>query len=272
MAHDNKTVVITGGNRGIGADITRRFLGCGYLVVNVSRQTPDFSHERLVNYTADLADEPATRKVGLEIARRHAVTSFIHNAGVIRPDLLDAVKLEDLDYLTRLHIGSAITLAQQFVPAMRRAQFGRIVFISSRGVLGLVTRTNYAATKAGQIGITRTWALELAKDGITVNCVAPGPIVTDMFHELVPEDSEQKDRIAQSVPVRRLGTPRRRRPSGQIPVRARKRFHHRTDLVYMRRRQPGSTCPVTHPVSSRPGGSDSGLFCFLGFLTRAQGR
>ena len=55
--------------------------------------------------------------------------------------------------------------------------------------------------------MVRTWALELAKDGITVNCVAPGPIVTDMFHELVPEDSEQKGRIAQSVPVKRLGTP-----------------------------------------------------------------
>lgn len=207
MTQVNNTAVITGGNRGIGADITRRFLDSGYLVVNISRQTPEFSHERLVNYTADLADEQVTREVGSEIAQNHAVTNFIHNAGVIRPDLLENVKLEDLDYLTQLHLGSAITLVQQFIPAMRKAQFGRIILISSRGVLGLVTRTNYAATKAGQIGITRTWALELAKDGITVNCVAPGPIVTDMFHELVPEDSEQKDRIAQSVPVKRLGTP-----------------------------------------------------------------
>ena len=207
MTQDHKTAVITGGNRGIGADITRRLLDSGYLVVNISRQAPEISHERLVNYTADLANEQATREVGSEIAQNHAVTNFIHNAGVIRPDLLEDVKLEDLDYLTQLHIGSAITLAQQFIPAMRSAQFGRIILISSRGVLGLVTRTNYAATKAGQIGITRTWALELAKDGITVNCVAPGPIVTDMFHELVPEESEQKDTIAQSVPVKRLGTP-----------------------------------------------------------------
>ena len=207
MAQDTKTAVVTGGNRGIGADITRRFLDSGYLVVNISRQAPEFSHERLVNYTADLADAQATGEVGAEIAQNHDVTNFVHNAGVIRPDLLEDVKLEDLDYLTQLHVGSAITLAQQFIPAMRSAQFGRIVLISSRGVLGLVTRTNYAATKAGQIGITRTWALELARDGITVNCVAPGPIVTDMFHELVPEESEQKDRIAESVPVKRLGTP-----------------------------------------------------------------
>ena len=207
MTQNTNIAVVTGGNRGIGADITRRFLDSGYQVVNISRQAPEFTHERLINYTADLADMQTTQQVGSEIAQHYAVTHFVHNAGVIRPDLLDDVKLEDLDYLTQLHIGSAITLAQQFIPAMRAAQYGRIILISSRGVLGLVTRTNYAATKAGQIGITRTWALELAKDGITVNCVAPGPIVTDMFHELAPEESEQKDRIAQSVPVKRLGTP-----------------------------------------------------------------
>ena len=206
MTDNNKVVVITGGNRGIGADITRRFLDDGYRVINISRQTPEFSHERLTNYVADLADKQATTDIAADIAQAHTVTNFIHNAGVIRPALLEDVQLDDLDYLTQLHLGSAITLAQQFVPAMRAAQFGRIILISSRGVLGLVTRTNYAATKAGQIGMVRTWALELAKDGITVNCVAPGPIVTDMFHELVPEDSEQKTNIAQSIPVKRLGT------------------------------------------------------------------
>lgn len=207
MTENGKTVVITGGNRGIGADLTRRFLDDGFQVVNISRKAPDFSHERLSNYEADLADRSAAARVGAAIAAERKAMYFVHNAGVIRPDLLEDVKLEDLDYLTELHIGSAIVLAQCFTPAMRAEGFGRIVLISSRGVLGLVTRTNYAATKAGQIGLTRTWALELAAAGITVNCVAPGPIVTDMFHDLVPEDSEQKTRIAQSVPVKRLGTP-----------------------------------------------------------------
>ena len=203
---NTKVVVVTGGNRGIGEDITKRFLENDYRVVNISRQEPKFEHENLETMILDLADREGTEKVAKEIAAKHKVTTFIHNAGVIRPDLLEDVKLEDLDYLTQLHIGSAITLSQAFTPAMREAQFGRIVLISSRGVLGLVTRTNYAATKAGQIGLVRTWALELAKDGITVNAVAPGPIVTDMFHELVPEESEQKQKIAESVPVKRLGT------------------------------------------------------------------
>ena len=204
-SNTTKTMVITGGNRGIGEDITHRFLDAGYKVINISRQEPTFSHENMETFIADLADRDTTQEIANQIAENNEVTSFIHNAGVIRPDLLDDVKLEDLDYLTQLHIGSAITLSQSFLPAMRKNHFGRIVLISSRGVLGLVTRTNYAATKAGQIGLVRTWALELAKDGITVNAVAPGPIETDMFHELVPENSEQKSKIADSVPVKRVG-------------------------------------------------------------------
>lgn len=202
-----QTVVITGGNRGIGADITQRFLDQGHHVINVSLHTPDFEHELLQTYPVDLSDTAATVEVAEEIATQNQVTTFIHNAGVIKPDLLEDVKLDDLEYLTRLHLGSAISFTQCFIPAMRESRFGRIVLISSRGVLGLATRTSYSATKAGQIAMTRTWALELAKDGITVNSIAPGPIETDMFHELVPADSPRKQQIAESVPVRRLGTP-----------------------------------------------------------------
>jgi NAD(P)-dependent dehydrogenase (short-subunit alcohol dehydrogenase family) len=80
--------------------------------------------------------------------------------------------------------------------------------ISSRGALGLATRSAYAATKAGMIGLARTWALELAAEGITVNVVAPGPIRgTEMFHDVVPADSGREQRLAAAIPVRRLGTP-----------------------------------------------------------------
>ena len=204
-AQNTKVALVTGGNRGIGEDISKRFLHQGYHVINISRQAPKFKHENLETIILDLADREATEQAAKKIADRHKVTTFIHNAGVIRPDLLEDVTLDDLDYLTQLHIGSAITLSQSLIPAMRAAQFGRIVLISSRGVLGLVSRTNYAATKAGQIGLIRTWALELAKDGITVNAVAPGPIETDMLHELAPKESEKKQQIVASIPVKRLG-------------------------------------------------------------------
>ena len=113
---------------------------------------------------------------------------------------------DDLQALSQLHLGAAITLVQAALPAMKRNRFGRIVLMSSRGALGLATRTAYAATKAGMIGMARTWALELAGDGITVNVVAPGPISdTEMFHGIVPEDSEREKALAAAIPVKRLG-------------------------------------------------------------------
>jgi 3-oxoacyl-[acyl-carrier protein] reductase len=88
---------------------------------------------------------------------------------------------------------------------MKAAGFGRVVLVSSRAVLGLPTRTAYAATKAGMLGMARTWALELAPQGITVNVVAPGPIETDNFYSVVPRGSAQVEHIDSSIPVKRLG-------------------------------------------------------------------
>jgi NAD(P)-dependent dehydrogenase (short-subunit alcohol dehydrogenase family) len=88
---------------------------------------------------------------------------------------------------------------------MRARHFGRVILLSSRAALGLATRTNYSATKAGMLGMARTWALELGADGITVNVVAPGPIRTDMFYDVVQAGSDKERQLAASVPVRRLG-------------------------------------------------------------------
>ncbi|NNM00562.1 MAG: SDR family oxidoreductase, partial [Gammaproteobacteria bacterium] len=129
------------------------------------------------------------------------------NAGVIRPALLPDVNLDDFDYLSALHVGAAMILAQAALPAMKASGFGRIVNISSRAALGLATRSSYSATKAALLGLTRTWALELAQFGITANAIAPGPVETDQFHELIPADSPKKAQVAAAVPVGRLGTP-----------------------------------------------------------------
>ena len=89
---------------------------------------------------------------------------------------------------------------------MKAARFGRIVLISSRAALGLQTRTSYSATKAGLIGMARTWALELGPSGITVNVVSPGPIAdTEMFESVMKPESERAQKLAKSIPVGRLG-------------------------------------------------------------------
>jgi NAD(P)-dependent dehydrogenase (short-subunit alcohol dehydrogenase family) len=129
----------------------------------------------------------------------------VHNAGVIRPALLPEVKLEDFQALANLHLAAAISLVQAALPSMKQAGYGRVVLVSSRAVLGLPTRTSYSATKAGMLGLARTWALELAPLGVTVNVVAPGPVRTANFHGVVPEGSPQVERVAQAIPVKRLG-------------------------------------------------------------------
>ena len=204
LTHEH--IVVTGGSTGIGAAICDAFLAQGLSVINLSRRPLERANDRLLNVELDLSDRAATERVAQDIASRFSVTGLIHNAGLIRADLVEDVKLDDLDYLSQVHIGAAITLTQAFIPAMKAAGFGRIVLITSRAALGLQTRTSYTATKAGMMGMARTWALELGAFGITVNTVAPGPIQdTEMFAAVVPEGSEKIPSMAASIPVKRLG-------------------------------------------------------------------
>ncbi len=203
---DRGSALVTGGSTGIGEAICRHLLDAGYDVISLARRKAPFTHDRLTSVEVDLTDRTATRQAAQEICAQHNVLNVVHNAGIIRPALLADVKLQDLDYLTNLHLAAVLIIVQEALPAMKKAGYGRIVNISSRAALGLETRSVYSATKSGMLGLTRTWALELAPSGITVNAVSPGPIVTDMFHELVPADSSKKTSLAGSIPVRRLGT------------------------------------------------------------------
>lgn len=199
--------VVTGGSAGIGRAVVERLVDADYEVISLDVQPPTLAHPRFHSLRVDLTDPVATAKAAEDIARAHAVTTVIHNAGVIRPALLADVKLQDLNALVNLHLSAAITLTQAALPAMQAAGYGRVVLVSSRAVLGLPARTAYSGTKAAMLGMARTWALELAPQGITVNVVAPGPIKTANFHGIVPEGSPQVERIAQAIPVKRLGQP-----------------------------------------------------------------
>lgn len=207
MSGAGRTALVTGGSAGIGLAIVDRLLEDGFTVLSLARRTGARSHARLIDVEVDLLDAAATAQCAREIADQHAVTHLVHNAGVIWPKLLEEVELSDLQGLTQLHLGAAISLVQASLPAMRRAGRGRIVLMSSRAATGLQTRTAYSATKSGMIGMARTWALELAPAGITVNVVAPGPIQTDMFHDVIPKGSPKVAEVAARIPVQRLGTP-----------------------------------------------------------------
>jgi len=200
-----KIALVTGASAGIGHSIGQHLLADGYRVLNLSRRPSIDRHDALIDIPVDLSDPAATREAIADLAGRYAITTLIHNAGVIRPAPIEEVDLEDVDYVSRLHLHAGIILLQRVLPAMKQAGFGRVVLVGSRAMLGLQTRSGYAATKAGQVGLVRTWALELGRYGITANIVAPGPIVTDMFTEVMPEDSDRARQLAASIPVGRLG-------------------------------------------------------------------
>ena len=200
-----KVAAVTGGSAGIGKAICEDLLAQGYEVVSLALQRCDIDHPKLHSIEVDLMDRAAAARAMHDLVQRFEVTTVVHNAGVIRPALIADVKLQDLDALVELHLASAIQLVQAALPAMRARRFGRVVLLSSRAAVGAASRTVYSATKAALMGMARTWTLELAGDGITVNVVAPGPIRTDMFYEVIPAGSDKERALAASVPVKRLG-------------------------------------------------------------------
>lgn len=198
--------LVTGTSSGIGEEVAKRMLAKGWRVVGLARSRPDWTHDLFEAVEVDLLDEAATREVASELASRPAFTHAVHNAGLVWPNLVEDVKPEEVAGLTRLHVIAPLMLTQAILPKMRAARFGRIVFVTSRASMGVPTRTAYAATKAGVHGMARTWALELGPEGITVNVVAPGPILTGNFWGIVPKGSEREHAIAAQLPARRLGT------------------------------------------------------------------
>lgn len=199
--------VVTGASAGIGEAIASRLLDDGHTVVALQRRPPSLRHERLHHREVDLADAASAMAVAREIAERYPVRYLVNNAGANRPALLEDATIEDLDYSIALNVRAAMILIKAFAPSMRAAQFGRIVSMSSRAVLGKTQRTVYSAAKAALIGMTRTLSLELAGDGITVNAVAPGPVATALFDNGHPLGSEKRQRVIESIPVKRVGTP-----------------------------------------------------------------
>jgi len=202
-----EAAVVTGASSGIGEACARRLLDQGVTVITLQRSAPRLKHPNLHFRPIDLADMPATRALAQELAAEFPVRYLVNNAGANRPALLEDATIDDLQYVTAVTVGAAMLLTQAFAPNMRQAQFGRIVNISSRAIMGKTSRTVYASAKAALIGMTRTVACEVGGDGVTVNTVIPGPVASDLFNRGHPEGSAKRKTVIDGIIVKRVGTP-----------------------------------------------------------------
>jgi NAD(P)-dependent dehydrogenase (short-subunit alcohol dehydrogenase family) len=201
-----RTFLVTGASQGIGLAISGRLARAGHHVVGLARRAewPDFPGTLVA---VDLADGAATAAALDRLAAQYRFDGLVNNVGLVRPQGLGSIDLDDMDEVLGLNLRPAVQAAQAILPHMRAQAWGRIVNIASLTVLGAPERTVYAGAKAALIAFARTWALELATTGITVNAVAPGPTETELFRTNNPRGSAGEERYLKAVPMGRFGQP-----------------------------------------------------------------
>jgi 3-oxoacyl-[acyl-carrier protein] reductase len=213
---ENQNAIVTGAGRGIGHAIAVRLASEGARVACVSRSEenakrtadelnaarPDLAKA----YAVDVADHAAVQKVAAQILQDFGkIDILVNNAGVTRDALAMRMSIEDWDTVINTNLRGAFNFTQAILRSMVKQRNGRIINISSViGLIGNAGQTNYAASKAGLIGLTKSLARELASRNITVNAVAPGFITTNMTAGL---SDEIKNTIQSKIPLGKTGTP-----------------------------------------------------------------
>jgi len=204
VSEQGRSVLVTGGNRGIGRAIAEAFLAQGDRVAVTTRNggAPDGA----LDVRCDVTDPAAVEAAFAEVEAAHGpVEVLVANAGVTRDTLVLRMSEDDWAAVLETNLTGSFRVAKRAAKGMLRLRRGRIVFISSVvGLLGSAGQVNYAASKAGLVGMARSLARELGSRSITANVVAPGFVDTDMTDVLT---DEQKATIKQQVPLGRTATP-----------------------------------------------------------------
>ncbi|MEI8195219.1 MAG: 3-oxoacyl-[acyl-carrier-protein] reductase [Phycisphaerae bacterium] len=212
---EKRIAYVTGGSRGIGEAIVMALAAQGFQVVAVARNRDKL--EAVVKAAADkggtveaLAVDVANSKeltasIEQVIEKHGRLDVLVNNAGITRDGLFMRMEDQDFDDVINTNLRSAFVACRAAARTMIRAKWGRIINISSvAGIIGNAGQVNYAASKAGLIGMTKSIARELAGKSVTANCVAPGFTTTDMTDILPPQI---KEKVLEVIPLKRFGTP-----------------------------------------------------------------
>jgi len=208
---DKKIVFITGVSRGIGLEIAKNFVNEGYFVIGTSRSKFDLSKvlnsENCLHLSIDATNRDQVSSCLDELKSIDKVPNvLINNAGITKDQLFLRMKDDEWDDVINSNLTSVFNITKLFVKPMVKNRFGRIINISSvAGLMGNPGQVNYSASKAGIGGFTRALAKEVAARNITVNCIAPGFIETDMTNHF--KDDELED-ILNQIPVNKMGNPK----------------------------------------------------------------
>lgn len=199
---DDRRVLVTGARWGIGYGILRRLRDDGYRATAIDLYDPEVPLDGVDFHTCDLTDSEKTRSLIASLAQEQPFYGLVNNAAITHYSSVREATVEEMRLAYELHVNAALVCTQAVLPGMEALGTGRIINISSRAALGKVNRTAYSATKAGVVGMSRTWALELAPLAITVNIVAPGLIET----ESTPADDPEAAASIAAVPLGRFGS------------------------------------------------------------------
>ncbi len=208
----SKIALVTGATRGIGKAIAEALVANGMTVVgtatseagaaSISEYLGDNGKGIVLDVSNDESVDAVIKQINEEFG---APTVLVNNAGITRDNLMMRMKMDEWDQVINTNLTSVFRVTKACLRGMTKAKFGRIVTISSVvGSMGNAGQANYSAAKAGLEGFSRSLAAEIGSRGITVNCVAPGFIATDMTKDL-PE--EHKANLVSKVPAARLGQP-----------------------------------------------------------------
>jgi 3-oxoacyl-[acyl-carrier protein] reductase len=203
---NTRTFLITGASKGIGRALSNRLAAAGHIVVGIARNADDPTFPGAL-VSVDLSDRQATDQAFKELTERFSFDGVVNNVGFVRPGKIGDIDLDVFEDSFRRNLTPAVQAVQAVLPSMRAKGWGRVVNVTSLTILGVIDRTSYAGAKSALTSFTRTWALELALEGITVNAVAPGPTETELFRVTSPVGSEGERRYLSMVPLNRLGQP-----------------------------------------------------------------